>query len=369
MSLPVDSVHMHQDPGLSQRMPAEWETHSATLLAWPHNRNTWPDFRLEAVEKVYISILKELVVSDHVMLLCGAIDSRLHQHVQKVIQEADLPTENITLIPFETNDVWARDYGPVNVWLNVSDPYSTSRNRSLFLDWRFNSWGEKYPPFDADDRIPQQLAGRFSMPSKTVDFVLEGGSIEVNGAGTLLTTESVLLNPNRNPSYSKEEIEALLKAELGLKQIIWLKSGLEGDDTDGHIDDLARFLNPKTIVCCVSEDPGDPNYHVLQENYSLLIESRDLDGLPFQIVPLPMPDTRTEHLTVDGSDRVPASYANFYMANGRILLPLYDAQTDDVALSIFKEYAAGFEVIGIPCRDLVWGQGSIHCITQQLYGL
>lgn len=369
MSHPARSTMSSDDPKmkqgkLKQRMPAEWETHSATLLAWPHNRATWPSTRLDAVERVYLSILKELIVSDHVLLLCGVEGSPLHTHVQKVLQDSQVDLANVTLVPFQTNDVWARDYGPINVFVEDS-----GKRELLFLNWIFNSWGGKYPPFDSDNAIPPKLANRYSVPVKSIEFVLEGGSIDVNGSGTLLTTESVLLNPNRNPSYGKDEIEELLTSELGLEQVIWLKSGLEGDDTDGHIDDLARFIDPKTILCCVSDDPNDPNYETLQQNLTLLHEAKDLDGLPFRIIPLPMPDTRTEEQTVDGSDRVPASYANFYMANGRILVPLYDAQTDEVALSIFKECAPGFDVVGIPCRDLVWGQGSIHCITQQIYGL
>jgi len=356
-----------EDPkreSLRQRMPAEWEHHSATLLSWPHNRATWPGHRLEAVERVYLSILRELTRSDHVILLCGTKESSLYHHVQGIVDKSNLDRSRLTLLPLETNDVWARDYGPIVVYSQNSEP-----KKPLYLNWRFNSWGGKYPPYDADDCVPNLLADQFSISLKSIEFVLEGGSIEVNGAGTLLTTESVLLNPNRNPSFTKTDIEEILKIELGLQQVIWLHSGLEGDDTDGHIDDLARFIDPKTIVCCVSEDSKDPNYETLQQNLSRLKEAKDVDGSSFRIIPLPMPDTRTNEQTVDGSDRVPASYANFYMANGRILLPLYDAATDEQALSIFRENAAGFDIVGIPCRDLVWGQGSIHCITQQLYGL
>lgn len=361
-SLSQEATFFNDHSGIKQRMPAEWETHSATLLAWPHNPNTWPGVHLQAVEDVYLTLLRELIVTDRVLLLCGEKNSALHQHVEKRLHDAGLITEKIELVECETNDVWARDFGPIVVESDHAKHYT-------FLDWQFNSWGGKYPPYDKDNAVPNWLADHLSHPARSIDFVLEGGSIDCNGAGTLLTSESVLLNPNRNPTFSKEEIEDLLKKELGLEQIIWLSSGIEGDDTDGHIDDLARFVNPNTIFCCLSDDPSDPNYETLRENYNRLLDSKNLQGEAFQIIPLPMPDTRSSEKTVDGSDHLPASYANFYFANGRILLPLYDANTDDEAIRLFQEHAKGFEIVGIPCRDLVWGQGSIHCITQQIYGL
>lgn len=361
-SMTQESTLISTEPKQFHFMPAEWEMHDATLLAWPHNRFTWPDHHLGDVEQVYLNLIRELTVTDRVLLLCGKKESSLYLHVEHTLRENGLNLDKIELVDYPTNDVWARDFGPIVV-------RSLFDNSAIYLDWSFNSWGGKYPPFDLDDRIPSKLASRYDVAVRSLDFVLEGGSIDVNGTGTLLTTESVLLNPNRNPAYSKQEIEEILSTELGIKQVIWLSSGLEGDDTDGHIDDLARFVNENTIFCCLNEDSLDPNYETLQENYRRLLDAKNLDGQSFHVIPIPMPDTRTDEKTVDGSDRLPASYANFYFSNGRILLPLYDADTDEQAISLFKKHVKGFEIVGIPCRDLVWGQGSIHCITQQIYGL
>jgi len=199
-------------------------------------------------------------------------------------------------------------------------------------------------------------------------MILEGGSIETNGNGVMLTTESVLLNPNRNPHLSKDEIEEHLKNYLGQEKIIWLESGLAGDDTDGHIDDLSRFVNERTIITMTTDDPEDVNYHVLQENLARLKAAKDQHGRSFEVVELPMPVTYVEETTVDGSEYVPASYANFYIANGGVLLPVYDPKHDDAVISAFRRYFPDRRIIPIKSTDLVWGQGSIHCITQQLYG-
>ena len=217
--------------------------------------------------------------------------------------------------------------------------------------------------------MPAYVASTFGLERFTAGMVLEGGSIDTNGRGTLLTTESVLLNPNRNPELSKREIEKRLRDYLGVEQIIWLKRGLAGDDTDGHIDDIARFLNEQTILLVTCQDPDDINYSALKENYEILSYATDINGKQFDIETLPLPRTQIEGTTVDGSENVPASYANFYVANGVVLVPIYNDPHDQEALELFEHYFPDRDVVGIECSDLVWGQGSIHCITQQWYGI
>lgn len=343
------------------RMPAEWSTHAATLLQWPGNRETWPGERLDRVEKVYLDIIDALHRYEPVLLLAS---SQTIHHAENLLIERGLDRGQISLHEYPVNDVWARDCGPVF----VSDMRGNSDQYSV-IDWDYNAWGEKYLPFDEDNRIPAWIANRFDLPQYKPGIVLEGGSIDVNGEGDLITTESVLLNPNRNPHLTRMDIEQRLEKYLGASNIIWLKNGLAGDDTDGHIDDLARFINPETILAAVTDDPDSVNYENLQINLEILSQSVNTLGKPFQILTLPLPETETGEATVDGSIHVPASYINFYIANNVLLVPLYDTRYDEEALELFRNYFPDRDVIGIPCGDLVWGQGSIHCITQQLYGV
>lgn len=343
------------------RMPAEWHHHAATQLHWPSNRDTWPGERLERVEVVYLNIIKVLHQYEPIILLvdedCSVekVREKLNAHT------IDLSKVHIYSLPI--NDVWARDCGPIFV------KHQDIPNQYAVTDWEYNAWGGKYPPFQDDNRLPGWFAEKFKLTRFETEIVLEGGSIETNGNGVLLTTESVLLNKNRNPELSKEEIEDALKHYLGMDKVIWLKNGLAGDDTDGHIDDLSRFINQNTILTMVCEDPNDINYEVLNENYEILKRATDQNGNTFNIIPLILPHTKIEGTTVDGSEYVPASYANFYVANGVVLLPLYDERYDEDALNLLSEYFPDRDVVGIDCTDLVWGQGSIHCITQQLYAI
>ncbi len=337
-------------------MPAEWKTHSATQLHWPSNRETWPDERLQRVEKVYLNIIKSLSEFEQILLLVETSD--VLSRVLKLFKAEGIDDKQILIKVYPVNDVWARDCGPIFV---------KDGNSFVITDWEYNAWGEKYPPWDSDNNIPEFISELFGIKKVSAKMVLEGGSIDVNGVGDLLTTESVLLNPNRNPGMSKDEIEQNLKKYLGVKNIIWLRSGLAGDDTDGHIDDLTRFLNEETVLTMVCEDKDDINYLALQENLKILKSAKLKSGKKLKIETLPLPKTKIEGTTVDGSEFVPASYANFYVANGCVLVPLYDEQYDQQALDLFKKYFPDREIIGIDCADLVWGQGSIHCITQQLY--
>ena len=344
-------------------MPAEWETHAATELHWPSNRETWPGERLARVESVYIEIIRKLhQYEDIILLLDGQVNT---DSVLKKIGRDEVDLNKIHIYKVPLNDVWARDCGPIFIKKETS-----GTGQYALTNWGYNAWGEKYPPFDSDNRIPEWFASTFDLKLFEPEMILEGGSIDTNGDGIFLTTESVLLNKNRNPKLNKLEIEKRLNDYLGAKQIIWLKDGLAGDDTDGHIDDITRFLDRNTILTMICTDPLDINYESLQTNYEILLQSRHhLSGNPFKIVTLPLPKTKIEGTTLDGSEHVPASYANFYIANGVVLVPLYDERYDEIALELFARYFSDRDIIGIECSDLVWGQGSIHCITQQIYGL
>tara|TARA_R110002096_G_scaffold324349_5_gene518430 strand:- start:3021 stop:4061 length:1041 start_codon:yes stop_codon:yes gene_type:complete len=344
---------------LNLKMPAEWETHSATQLHWPSNNETWPAERLVRVEKVYLNIIKALHNYEPIHLFVA--DSIVEERATQLMNECDIDLSQIVFHTQKVNDVWARDCGPIFVQNEIGE--------SVILDWGYNAWGEKYPPFDADNYLPTYIASKFGIDKIEPNMILEGGSIDVNGEGLLLTTESVLLNKNRNPNLSKLDIEEHLKKYLGLDQVIWLKDGLEGDDTDGHIDDITRFLNKDTVLTMISEDKTDVNYLALQENLEILKSVRLKGGRSLNIETLPLPQTKIEGTTVDGSEYVPASYANFYIANGVVLLPLYDKRYDQKAIDLLSIYFPTRKVIGIDCADLVWGQGSIHCITQQWYGI
>lgn len=340
-------------------MPAEWEKHSATQLHWPSNKETWPDEeRLNRVEAVYLNIIEALHRHESVHLFVE--NEEVKERALSKLKTINPDFENIIFHLRKINDIWARDCGPIFV---------KDGNKDVILDWGYNAWGKKYPPFDSDNALPDYISNKFGIKSVKPGIILEGGSIDVNGEGVLLTTESVLLNPNRNPSFSKQEIEDKLKKYLGLEQVIWLKGGLEGDDTDGHIDDITRFLNKNTVMTMICEDKNDVNYQVLQENLEILKSVVLPDGSKLNIETLPLPQTKIEGTTVDGSEYVPASYANFYIANRVVLLPIYDKKYDQMAIDLLAKYFPDREIAAITCADLVWGQGSIHCITQQWYGI
>ncbi|MEX2402613.1 MAG: agmatine deiminase family protein [Balneolales bacterium] len=342
---------------LGYSMPPEWHRHSGTLLSWPVNRETWPGDRLDKVEKVYINIIRALYKYETIHLLVH--DESVRNRVFKMLYSAGIPDGSINFHLHPSNDVWARDFGPIYI---IND----SGNAAI-TNWDYNAWGGKYPPFESDNKVPAYLAKKFNQKVFKPDLVLEGGSIETNGAGVILTTESVLLNPNRNSRYSKGDIEDYLKEYLGHEHIVWLKDGLKGDDTDGHIDDLVRFVSENTIVAALCDDPKDVNYETLLHNYEILKSVNNPFGEKFEIITMPMPQTKIDGTTVDGSEYVPASYANFYIANGVILLPLYDDRYDEQVLNLFRQLFPDREIAGINCADLVWGQGGIHCITQQIY--
>ncbi len=336
---------------LGYRMPAEWEPHRATWLAWPHNLETWPD-QLELVKEIWVQMAQALSPAEEVCLLVN--DKRAQAEASRRLKNAGAVMDHVSFYRIPTVDVWIRDYGPT--FLTRKE----EKNGLAFNDWIFNAWGRKYESYIEDDRMCKQIAEFLRLPVFTQDIVLEGGSIDVNGCGTCLTTEQCLLDSNRNPHLSRSEIEKTLREDLGVDHFIWLGEGIVGDDTDGHIDDIARFVNPATIVCALEEDPRDENYAVLRENYERLQAARDQDGRKLTIMPLPMPG----EVAYEGA-RLPASYANFYIANGIVLVPTYNHPNDRLALGILVELFPDRRVIGIPCGALLAGLGAIHCVTQQ----
>ena len=337
---------------LGYRMPAEWERHEATWLAWPHNLNTWPG-KFDLVPDTYIEIVRALHTQETVHICVE--DTEMAVQTRELLEQEGLDLSAVKFYEIPTDDTWARDHGPIFL-----SRLHENKQELAITDWIFNSWGEKYGPWDLDDIVPQKIAEVFNLPLFAPGIVLEGGSIDVNGQGTLLTTEACLLNPNRNPTLTREEIEAYLRAYLGVTQILWLGDGIVGDDTDGHIDDLARFVNPTTVVCALEDDPTDVNYALLRENFARLRKMTDQDGRPLHVVPLCMPSP----VDYDGT-RLPASYANFYVANGIVLVPTYDCPNDKRAMATLRELFPARQIVGIHCTELVWGLGAIHCITQQ----
>ena len=335
------------------RLPAEWEKHEATFLAWPHNAETWPGL-LEGVEKTYLHIIQALLPGEKVYLL--AKDCSAATQIQERLTREKISSPNLKILTIPSDDAWVRDSGPIFVLRR-----DAKQPQRLAHDFIFNSWGRKYGPWDLDDVIPPAACRMLDIPWVTHDFVLEGGSLDTDGQGTLLTTEQCLLNPNRNPSLRRTDIEERLARWLGIRKVIWLHDGLEGDDTDGHIDDITRFVAPGTVVTVVEPDPKDANHAPLQENLARLRSAQDAKGQPLQIIELPMPPRS------DGPHhRNPASHANFYIGNSAVLVPTFASPTDAIVLDRLRPFFPGRKVVGIDCRDLVAGLGAIHCITQQM---
>jgi agmatine deiminase len=335
------------------RWPAEWEPHRATWLSWPHNPETWPG-RLDRAEAAFYTIVRALEGRE--MVCINVADAAMEERVQRRLRGAGVDVERaVELHRIPTDDAWVRDHGPIFV---VRD--EDGRRERLLLDFVFDAWGRKYPPWDRDDDVPRRTAEALGLPRRRVDMVLEGGSIDGNGAGTLLTTESCLLHPNRGAGRTRESLTKILRETLGATHVIWLGGAVAGDDTDGHVDDLARFVGPRTVVAAVEPDAADPNCAPLARNLERLRAARLPDGRPLDVVPLPMPPP----LVVEGQ-RCPASYANFYLANGVALVPVFGAPQDARALAILRELLPGRDVVGIRSEDLVVGFGAVHCLTQQ----
>lgn len=335
---------------LGFRMPAEWERQEAVWLSWPHNRSTWPgNFR--PIPRKFAEVAAQISLREKVRV---NVAKRLAARARALILAAGADIANVELFDHPTDDAWCRDHGPIFV-------RSDRTGEVAVTDWRFNSWGGKYPPFNRDNRVPRSVARALGLRRFENKMVLEGGSIDVDGAGLLLTTEACLLNRNRNPGLTRGQIEGNLRAYLGIHTVLWLGDGILGDDTDGHVDDLARFFSADGIVAAVERNRRDPNHRPLSENLERLRSLRTVSGGRFRVVELPMPAPREFRGT-----RLPASYANFLVINGAVLMPAFrQPRRDREAAEVLGSCFPGREVIPIDCLELAWGLGTIHCITQQ----
>jgi agmatine deiminase len=345
---------------LGYRMPAEWEPHEATWLAWPHNPEDWPG-KFQAIPWVYAEIVRLLSAREHVHILVD--DQKPERRALSILERAGATLEQISFHHLPTNRVWTRDSGPIFV--------RNPEGRVALTNWRFNAWA-KYSDWQLDHRIPAHVEKLLGMPAWQPEttlangrqhrLVLEGGSIDTNGEGILLTTEECLLSEvqQRNPGVSREQLERAFHDFLGIDQVLWMGRGIAGDDTHGHVDDISRFVTPTTIVTAIEPDTNDPNHEPLAENLTRLKAARTQAGKQFNIVEIPLP-----HAVLFRGQRLPASYANFYIANGLVLVPTFNDPNDRIALSILADVFPNREVIGIHSVDLVWGLGTLHCMTQQ----
>lgn len=335
-------------------MPAEWERHDATWLAWPHDPMTFPS-RVNKVENAYIQMILALHKNENINLF--VTDLKMRSRVTKLLEQKGVDLQKINFYLWDYADVWFRDYGPIFV-------LNKEKKQMAFVHCIFNAWGGKYKDLIKDSQVPNIISNRLELNNFKPGVVLEGGSIDANGRGTLLTTEQCLLNKNRNPHLSKNEVEKFLMDYFGASKIVWLKSGIVGDDTDGHIDNLARFVNPRTVLCAYQEDKTDENYSALEENYKTLLNATDQDGKKLKIIKMPMPPVICSHVRGEKT-RLPASYLNFYVANKVVLVPTYRHKNDHIALRIVRKVLPGRKVVGIDCTDIIYGMGAIHCIVQQ----
>lgn len=335
---------------LGFRMPAEWEPQVATWLSWPHNLKSWPG-QFRPVPYVFAEIVKQISRFQEVRINCAA---RLQPRAKRLCAKTGADMAKVTFYDHPTNDAWCRDHGPIFV-------KHRKTGQVALTDWVHNAWGGKYPPYDLDNEIPPSIARKLKLRRFENDMVLEGGSIEVNGRGLLLTSEQCLLNKNRNPHLSKAQIEKTLKDWLGVRKVLWVGDGIIGDDTDGHIDDITRFFKPDGFITCVEPNRRDPNHKILAENLARLRAFCTPAGKPFDIVTLPMP----KPFGFQGQ-QVPASYANFLILNGAVLVPQFrQPKRDTEARKIIAGCFPDREIIGIDCYHLIWGLGTLHCISQQ----
>src|SRR5579859_2224602 len=337
---------------MSYRLPAEWSPQSGVMLTWPRSDVEWnPDYA--SAERCHTAIAKEISLRQPVIITC--MDAAHAERIRGYVRDAGGRPENLRIYPYPSNDAWTRDHGPITV---LKD------GKLVLLDFIFNGWGTKYP-HEEDNRLSRRLhaAGAFgATPMESIDLVLEGGSIEVDEEGTLLTTESCLLNKNRNPTLKRAEIEALLREYLGVDRILWLKHGaIDGDDTDGHIDTLARLCTGRTIAYQACTDKADPHYAGLKAMEEELKALRRKDGQPYKLVSLPWPQAVIDHT----GRRLPATYANFLIMDSAVLVPTYNDAADVAALKALAGCFPGREIVGVPCRSLIYQYGSLHCVTMQ----
>lgn len=331
-------------------MPPEWAEHAATWTSWPFSDALW-EGQLEPVRDEFAALVATVARFEPVVL--NVRDDEAEEDARRRLETANAPLDNLKFHRVPLNDVWFRDNGPLFV--------KNGAGQVALTDWDFNAWGEKYSPWDDDDRAPAAVAETLSMRRFSFPVIMEGGSLELNGRGVCLTTKSCLLSEKRNPGMSKVELEKVLRDGLGVKQVVWLGRGLEGDHTDGHIDTIVRFADDRTIICSVTDSQNDANFAPMQANWETLKALQDAEGNPYNVVELPLPKARLEF----GGVRLPPTYANFYVGNGFVAVPQYGDEHDERALEVLRPLFPGREVIGLSSRALITGGGSFHCVTQQ----
>ncbi|HYF70512.1 MAG TPA: agmatine deiminase family protein [Ohtaekwangia sp.] len=336
---------------LGYHFPAEFAKQSAMWLSWPHKEASWPG-KIETIYPVYAQFIK--LVSEGQQVNINVVDEAMKQKALRHIVEAGTDVTKFNIFIHPTNDAWCRDHGPAFV-INPK-----AEQKKIIVDWGYNAWGGKYPPFDLDDNIPTLIAQHYDIPVVYPGIVMEGGSVDFNGSGTVLTTSSCLLNQNRNPHLSQGDLEQYLIQYYGVDNVLWLCDGIVGDDTDGHIDDITRFVNEDTVVTVIETNKEDENYKPLQENLKTLNKLRLENGKQMNVVELPMPGA-----VVYEDMRLPASYANFYIANKYVIVPTFRDKNDDKALGILQECFPDRRVVGLDSVDIIWGLGSFHCLSQQ----
>lgn len=331
--------------------PAEFAPHEATWLSWPHKEASWPG-KIDAIYPNYSLFVKYLAESEKVRI--NIADPAMQASATAHLQKAGVDLSQVEFFEHPTNDAWCRDHGPA--FLVNPD----AAVRKVIVDWGYNAWGNKYPPYDLDDVIPTLIGKHFGLPVYHPGIVMEGGSVEFNGKGTLLTSTACLLNENRNPHLNQQQIEEYLYQYYGVEQVLWVAEGIVGDDTDGHIDDTVRFVNEDTVITVVEENVHDENHGLLQTNLKQLQQMRLLNGKQLNIVELPMPDA-----VIYEDQRLPASYANFYISNKHVIVPVFNCAKDEKALQVIAGCFPERQVVGIDSTDIIWGLGSFHCLSQQ----
>jgi agmatine deiminase len=336
---------------LGFHFPAEFALHEATWLSWPHKEASWPG-KINSIYPHYAKFVKALAENELVRINMN--DANMKTFAEDILSKANVNMEKVEFFFHPTNDAWCRDHGPAFL-INPN-----AEQKKIIVDWNYNAWGNKYPPFDLDDVIPSLIAKHYSIPVYYPGIIMEGGSVEFNGKGTVITSTICLLNENRNPHLNQEQIENYLYNYYGVEQILWVCEGIAGDDTDGHVDDTVRFINEDTVLAVVEEYKKDGNYEVLQKNLKDLKQMRLLNGKQLNIVELPMPDK-----IIYEDQRLPASYANFYISNHAVIVPTYRCDKDDKALDIIQQCFPGRKIVGIDSTEIIWGLGSFHCLSQQ----
>jgi len=336
---------------LGYYFPAEFAPHVATWLSWPHKEASWPG-KINTIYSPYCKFIRELTKGELVRI--NVVDEAMKIFATGHLQNAGVDFSKVEFFFHPTNDAWCRDHGPAFLINPAAD------QKKVIVDWGYNAWGNKYPPFDLDDVVPTLIGEHFNIPVYHPGIVMEGGSVEFNGKGTVMTSTACLLNPNRNPHLNQQQIEEFLCNYYGMEQVLWVDEGIIGDDTDGHIDDTVRFVNEDTVITVIEEDKNDENYALLQQNLRQLKEMRLPTGKQLNIVELPMP----EELIYE-DQRLPCSYANFYIANQSVIVPTFRSARDEKAMQIIQSCFPGREVVGIDSTDIIWGLGSFHCLSQQ----